>query len=309
MTTFVFPGQGSQFQGMTNDFYDNFVEARDIFNLISDTTKIDIKDIILNNPSDLLNQTKYTQLAIFCSSISIFKVLTSKLDISNMNIKYMLGHSLGEYTALTAAKIISIQDCAKLLKIRGELMHNAYEPYKSGMAALIGINCNKVENIILNNNLKIEIANDNSPIQVVISGKKNEINNSEKIFKENGVKKFINLNVSAAFHSFLMKDAQNTLNKNIQNTKFNNSSISIISNFSGKFANNIDEIINNLSNQMSNRVRWVESIQSLEKISENKVIEIGPGKVLTGLIKRISNNFDISNIEYVTDIDKIKNEI
>jgi (acyl-carrier-protein) S-malonyltransferase len=106
-----------------------------------------------------------------------------------------------------------------------------------------------------------------------------------------------------------MKDAQNSLNKNIQNTKFTNSSISIISNFSGKLANNVDEIINNLSNQMSNRVRWVESIQNLEKINENKVIEIGPGKVLTGLIKRISNNFDISNIEYVTDIEKIKNEI
>ncbi len=304
MTTIVFPGQGSQFVGMTKEFYENFSLTKEIFQKISDITSIDIKKIIFENPDDLLNQTQFTQLSIFCSSISIFKVFEKEIDLSLLNISSMLGHSLGEYTALTAAGYISIEDCATLLKKRGELMQNAFAPNMSGMAALIGLNCNLAASIIKENNLNVEIANDNSPIQVVISGKIDDLKISKDIFLQNGVKKFIFLNVSAAFHSNLMSKAQSSLKDFIDKIDFNKSSVSIISNYSGSLSNDINTIIYNLSHQMSNRVRWVESINSLERLNNNKIIEIGPGKVLTGLIKRISNKFIIENIETISDIKK-----
>ena len=305
MTSIVFPGQGSQFVNMSKDFYDNFRAAKDVFELIADVTKINIKKIIFENPSNLINQTQYTQLAIFCSSISIFNVLKLEKDIKNLNIACMLGHSLGEYTALTAAGFLSIEDCSFLLKTRGELMQNAYKPNESGMAAIIGINCEKAENIIAANKLNLQVANDNSPFQIVVSGKNEDLLNSELFFKKSGIKKFIQLNVSAAFHSKLMKGAEKKMNEFISKVNFNNSSISIISNYNPNISNNPEILIKNLSHQMSNKVRWVESIQFLEKINETRVIEIGPGRVLSGLIKRISSNFNVKNIEYISDIEKI----
>tara|TARA_B110000495_G_C23002815_1_gene592012 strand:- start:96 stop:1013 length:918 start_codon:yes stop_codon:yes gene_type:complete len=305
MSVIVFPGQGSQFLEMSKDFYDNFDTARDVFNLVSDTTNIDVKNIIFKNPSNLLNQTQYTQLAIFCASISIFKVIEKEADLGKLNINYMLGHSLGEYTALAASGMLSIENCSLLLKIRGELMQNAYEPNKSGMAAIIGINSQIAEKIIKQHNLNIEIANDNSPQQIVISGIKSDLLNSEKIFKECGAKKFILLNVSAAFHSPLMNEAEKKMKEFILNTEFKESLISIISNYSGKISNNRKEVLDSLMKQMSNRVRWVESINSLKEINETNIIEIGPGKVLSGLIRRIDDIFDIKSIDKILDIEKI----
>ena len=228
MTVIVFPGQGSQFVEMGKDFYDSFQEVKETFNIISDVSKIDIKDIVFNNTSDLLNQTQFTQISIFTVSISLFQVLKKYSGISDLKINFMLGHSLGEYSALCAANYFSIKDCAYLLKNSGELMKNAYEPNKSSMAAVIGIDCIKAEQIIKENNLQIEIANDNSPIQIVISGKKEEILNSETVFNGYGAIKFILLNVSAAFHSNLMLNAQKEMNKFIDHISFNESNINII---------------------------------------------------------------------------------
>ena len=308
MTTIIFPGQGSQFLEMSKDFYDNFKPAKETFEFIEDITKINIKQIIFQNPSDLLNQTQYTQLAIFCASISIFNTFKSECNLDKFQLKYMLGHSLGEYTALTAAGILSMSDCCKLLKIRGELMQNAYKPNESGMAALIGLDCKSVQDIINNEKIDLEIANDNSPMQIVISGKKDSIVKSEKIFKDKGVKRFVLLNVSAAFHSHFMLDAEIKMNKYINNVNFNKPLLSIISNYDAEISDDVNKISNNLSKQMSNRVRWVESIKNLKKHKEEKLIEIGPGKVLSGLVKRISNNFQIYNLEFVNDIEKINNE-
>ena len=308
MTVFVFPGQGSQFVGMSKDFYDNFKVAKDTFQLVEDVTKINIKKIIFENENNLLNITQYTQLAIFCSSISIFNVLKKEIDLKSLNINAMLGHSLGEYTALTAADYLSITDCSILLKIRGELMQNAYETNMSGMAAIIGMNCEKVENLIKINKLNLEIANDNSPMQIVISGGKSDLLLAENIFKINGAKKYVLLNVSAAFHSKYMLKAQNEMNKYIDKCSFKNSSISIVSNYNGEITNNKDLLAFNLSKQMSSRVRWVQSINSLSKVDVNRIIEIGPGKVLSGLIKRINDKYEIVNIDIISDISKINNE-
>jgi len=308
MSVIIFPGQGSQFVGMSKDFYDNFESAKHVFSLVQEITNINIKDIIFKNSEDLLNITQYTQLAIFCASMAIYKVLTEEIDLNSLNIKHMLGHSLGEYSALTASDILSLEECSKLLKIRGELMQNAYPVNQSGMAAIIGLDCNSIEKIIANNDLRVEIANDNSPLQIVISGTLKNLDQSEKIFKHNGAKKFVFLNVSAAFHSKLMLKAEMKMKHFIDKASFKNSSISIISNYTALSSNDKTVLANNLSKQMSNRVRWVESVQFLEKIQEDTIIEIGPGKVLTGLIKRISNKFKIHNIENISDIMRFKDE-
>ena len=308
MTTIIFPGQGSQYVGMSRDFYDNFDTARKTFQFVEDISNIKIKNIVFENNSGLLDVTQFTQLAIFTASISIFKVLKNEVNLNNLNINFMLGHSLGEYCALVASDIISLEDCIKLLKLRGEIMHNAYLPNHSGMAAIIGIDSNLVQKIISENNLLIEIANDNSPIQVVISGIKDSLIKSEKIFINSGAKRFILLNVSAAFHSNIMKKAENEFKIFFQKIIFQKPANYIISNYSAKSSNDQYIIKDNLIKQMSNRVRWVESINHLVKFKEKNIIEIGPGRVLSGLIKRISNNFTFYNIEKVLDLKKIINE-
>jgi len=309
MTSLIFPGQGSQFVGMTKDFHDEFLIARETYEIIENSVKINLRDIIFYNQSELLNITKYTQLAIFSSSMCIFNVLKNEIDIDKLSIKYFLGHSLGEYSALVASKVISIEDCSILLKIRGELMQNAFKENMSGMAAIIGLDCIKVEKIITDNKLKAEVANDNSPLQVVISGTKEDLLNAEYVIMKNGAKKFINLNVSSAFHSRLMKNAEKKMKLYLNKVKFHNPSYHIISNFSAKETKNSKTILNNLTKQMSNKVRWVESIKCLDNLNESKIIEIGPGNVLSGLIKRISNNFTLFNINSIEDLYNFSNEI
>ena len=216
----------------------------------------------------------------------------------------MLGHSLGEYSALACSKKISLREASIILKKRGDIMQNALAKNKYGMAALIGLSVLEIEKIIKENNMNLQIANDNSPIQVVISGKIEDLIKYENSFKSKNVKKFIKLNVSSAFHSSYMINAQNELNKDIENLKFQNNNIKIISNFNAEVSNDNNSIKLALKNQMSNRVRWTESIKNLENTNDNKIIEIGPGKVLSGLIKRISNKFDIKTYNKIDDFNE-----
>ena len=260
MTTILFPGQGSQYLGMAKDFHDNFDSAKNIFNVIEEATEIKVRDIIFQDNQNLLNITKYTQLSVFCASMAIYQVFKEEVNINFKEINIMFGHSLGEYSALAASEAISIKECAKLLKIRGELMQNSYEPNLSGMVAIIGLDCQSVEKIILDNNLQVEIANDNSPMQVVISGIKENLDKSEEIFKDLGAKKFIKLNVSAAFHSSIMHKASEDMKYHLNKTNFCNPLVNIISNYNADKSNDIEIISKNLALQMSNRVRWVEKV-------------------------------------------------
>ena len=304
MTAIVFPGQGSQYLNMSMDFNDTFDVAKKVFQEIEDSTQINIRKIIAENPSDNLNQTKYTQISIFSASMAIYKSLLNEVGNEIIKPNFFLGHSLGEYSALAAGNFINIADASILIKKRGELMHSSIKPNISGMAAIIGKNADFIDDLIKKNNLKLVIANDNSPMQVVVSGLIEDIISSERLFSENGVKRYVKLNVSAAFHSNFMNDAQRELINVIDKINFKNSNLPIISNYDSKINSNIESIIFALKNQMANRVRWTESIIKLEETDTTQIIEIGPGKVLSGLIARITKKFDIKSIDKIEDLKK-----
>ena len=253
MTTIIFPGQGSQYTGMAKDFYDNFKTAKNTFEAVEKATNINISDIIFNNSKNFLDITQYTQLAIFTSSMAIYNVLNEEIiGPRNLSINCMLGHSLGEYSALSASKVLTIDDCAKLLKIRGELMQNSYESNKSGMAAIIGLDCDSIQEIIVKNNLDIEIANDNSPMQIVVSGKIESLKEAENIFLNSNAKRYLFLNVSAAFHSKIMKNAETQMKSFISDVSFKEPENYIISNFSAEPSKNIKILLDRLLNQKLN---------------------------------------------------------
>jgi len=302
MTTVVFPGQGSQSLGMAKDFNDNFEISRLTFQEIEDYTKINIRKIIFLNEGNKLDLTQFTQICIFACSYVIFKTFINQSELNKDQINIMMGHSLGEYTALACSNKLSLKECSLILKKRGELMNNAIEPNVTGMAALIGKNAEFIANIIKKNNLNLQIANDNSPMQIVISGKKNDIVNSNEIFIKNGIKKFINLNVSAAFHSHFMLGAQDELSDEIENLNFVENDVKIISNYDANIYKDSSLIKNNLQKQMANKVNWTQSVVKLEEVGEKKIIEIGPNKVLSGLINRISKNFDIVSLNKISDL-------
>ena len=305
MTAIIFPGQGSQYLNMSMDFNENFDVAKKVFQEIEDSTQINIRKIITENPLDNLNKTNYTQISIFSASMAIYQSLLSEFGIEIIKPNILLGHSLGEYSALVAGNYINITDASILIKKRGELMHSSIEPNVSGMAAIIGKNADFIDDIINKNNLKIVIANDNSPMQVVVSGLIEDINSSEQVFSENGVKRYVKLNVSAAFHSNFMNEAQSKLIYEIDKINFKNSNLPIISNYDSTINSTKDSIKNALEKQMANRVRWTDSIKKLEETETTQIIEIGPGKVLSGLIARITKKFDIKSIEKIEDLKKI----
>ena len=302
MTTVVFPGQGSQYTGMSKDFYDNFHIAKVTFQEIEEFTEMNLRKIIFDNKYNELDITKYTQISIFTSSVIIFKTLQNELDLNSSSIDVMMGHSLGEYSALACSDKLSLQDACLILKKRGQLMNDAVPQNKSGMAALIGKDSNYVQKIIKDNNINLEVANDNSPKQVVVSGDISEIKNNKELFLKNNIIKYVILNVSAAFHSKLMLNAQEELSEIINQVNFNSNKINIISNYNAEVSNNSLSIKKSLQQQMANKVNWTNSVIKLSEIGQKNIIEIGPGKVLSGLIKRISNNFDIKSIDKISDI-------
>ena len=302
MTTVVFPGQGSQYTGMSKDFYDNFNIARVTFQEIEEFTEMNLRKIIFDNKDKELDITKYTQISIFASSVIIFKTIQKELDLKSSSIDVMMGHSLGEYSALACSDKLSLKDACLVLKKRGQLMNDAVPQNKSGMAALIGKDSNYVQKIIKDNNINLEVANDNSPKQVVISGDISEIENNKELFLKNNIIKYVILNVSAAFHSKLMLKAQEELSEIINQVNFNSNKINIISNYNAEVSNDSLSIKKSLQQQMANKVNWTNSVKKLSEIGQKNIIEIGPGKVLSGLIKRISNNFDIKSINTISDI-------
>ena len=305
MFAVIFPGQGSQAIGMAKEFYDRYSFVKNIFKKADEVLEFPISKLILEGPSDQLNITENTQPSIFLVSYSIFSVVKSEFNIDLNKAKYFAGHSLGEYSALTAANSIDFENAIRLLKKRGRSMQLAVPFGKGAMIAILGQEIKDIEKILLNIGVEnCQIANDNCPGQIVVSGTLSEINKLIDTLKKLSIKN-IKLPVSAPFHCKLMNTATEIMKKEINNTKFNTPSPKIISNVNALEQDNIDTIKNLLIEQIESTVKWRESVQYMIKNGVKKFIEIGPGKVLTGLVKRIDKNVESYSINNDEDIKKI----
>jgi len=295
---FLFPGQGSQYVGMTKDIYDISEIARTKVKKAEDILGFNISDIMFNGPQEKLQQTEITQPAIFLHSTMILALLT------NLDVDALAGHSLGEYTALVAGEVLPFETALELVKKRGEAMAKAGKIHKGTMAAIIGLDAetlNDICNEISNGNKVVQCANYNSPGQIVISGNVESIKNAMNLSKERGAKIAKELNVSGAFHSPLMDGAVNRLQDTLTSLEFNDSKISIYTNVNAKPVKDSNEIKSMLLKQLSSPVRWEETIRNMRNDGIEEFIEIGPGKVLQGLVKRIDRSAKYWGIDKYSD--------
>ena len=303
MRAVLFPGQGSQYVGMGSDFYKKFDSTRFLFEIVDKTLGFSLSNIIFNGPEAELKLTQNTQPAIMTVGVCIFNVLNQEFGLNLNNAKFFAGHSLGEYTALVCGGSLSIERAAYLLHERGKSMQDAVHPGQGSMLAILGMSVDEVEKEInlLPKGETCEIANDNSNSQVVISGKKTAIEIlSENLKKKR--KKGILLPVSAPFHCSLMKKAAENMKDKIENTNFLKPKPNIISNVTAKEEIDVNRIKPLLIDQITSRVRWRESVDYMIKQGVKDFLEIGPGKVLSGLVKKINKDVKVSNIDCIGDI-------
>ena len=303
MRAVLFPGQGSQYVGMGSDFYKKFDSAKFFFEIVDKTLGFSLSNIIFNGPEAELKLTQNTQPAIMTVGVCIFNVLNQEFGLNLNNVKFFAGHSLGEYTALVCGGSLSIERAAYLLHERGKSMQDAVHPGQGSMLAILGMSVDEVEKEInlLPKGETCEIANDNSNSQVVVSGKKTAIEIlSENLKKKR--KKGILLPVSAPFHCSLMKKAAENMKDKIENTNFLKPKPNIISNVTAKEEMDVNRIKPLLIDQITSRVRWRESVDYMIKQGVKDFLEIGPGKVLSGLVKKINKDVKVSNIDCIEDI-------
>ena len=301
MFSVIFPGQGSQIIGMAKEFFDNFKYVKDYFFLADEILEKKISKIILEGPKEVLDQTENTQPAIFLVSYSIFKVIEKETQFNLKKAKFYAGHSLGEYSALCCAEA--------LLKHRGKAMQDALPGGEGGMLAILGSEIEKINEILNKNfdNFQNYIANDNSVGQVVISGENKSLMLLSEELKKKNIK-FVKLQVSAPFHCPLMKNATENMRNKILETDFKTPMINVISNVTANPEKNPDDIKRLLIQQIEKPVRWRESINYMLDYGVNKFIEVGPGKVLSGLVKRIDRNANLNQVNNLEDLKKLSND-
>jgi [acyl-carrier-protein] S-malonyltransferase len=303
MFSIIFPGQGSQSVGMTKEFYEKYSLVKNIFSRASEVLNFDLSKIILSGPISEINLTKNTQPAIFVASYSIFSVMKKEFNIDLNQANYFAGHSLGEYSALTCANSLTFEEAVRLLYARGKFMQEAVPPDKGAMLAILGL---KVEEVLeqidsISTNGTCEIANDNSPGQIVVSGDKDSIQILQNSLKKKSIRGLI-LPVSAPFHCSLMENAEKKMSQKIAELIFKDPKPSIISNVTAKAENKASKIKELLIKQITSRVNWRKSIEYMINNGVNEFIEIGPGKVLTGLVRRINRDVNVFNINSIDDI-------
>ena len=303
MRAVLFPGQGSQYVGMGSDFYEKFDSVKEIFRTVDKTLGFSLSNIILNGPEAELKLTQNTQPAIMTIGVCIFNVLNQQFGLNLNNARFFAGHSLGEYTALVCGGSLTIERAAYLLHERGKSMQDAVPSGQGAMMAILGMTIHEVENEInlLPKGEICEIANDNTSGQVVVSGKKMVIEILNENLKKKK-KKGILLPVSAPFHCSLMKKAAENMKDKIENTNFLKPKPNIISNVTAKEESDVDKIKPLLIDQITSRVRWRESIDFMIKQGVASFLEIGPGKVLSGLVKKINRDVKILNINSIEDV-------
>ena len=307
MFSVIFPGQGSQIIGMGKEFFEKFDLVKKLFKDADEVLECSLSKMILDGPKEELDLTLNTQPAIFLVSYSIYKVVTEEFNIDLNKAKYFAGHSLGEYSALSTAGYLNFSDTIKLLRLRGDAMQNAVPKGEGGMLAVLGSTVEIIEEILKTNesNFFAQIANDNSEGQIVISGKNDDLIKCIEILKSKKIKN-IKLPVSAPFHCSLMKKATEIMKNELDNVKFIDANKTLISNVTAEEISNKDILKKLLIEQIENRVRWRESVINMINNGVNHFVEIGPGKVLSGLVKRINKDVNIDTINTESDIRELK---
>ena len=307
MFSVIFPGQGSQIVGMGKEFYDKFELVKSLFKEADETLNYSISKLILEGPKEELDLTVNTQPAIFLISYSIFNVIKKEFNINLNKAKYFAGHSLGEYSALSCAGYSNFSETIKILRIRGDAMQNSVPKGEGGMVAVLGSTVEVIEKILKDNESKFiaQIANDNSEGQIVLSGKTEDLDYLIEILRENSIKN-IKLPVSAPFHCSLMSKATNIMKEELNKISFSDGCNKLISNVTAEAISGAEDLKSLLIKQIENRVRWRESVINMINNDVDHFIEIGPGKVLSGLIKRINRDVKINTINCQNDIENLK---
>lgn len=296
---FLFPGQGAQYVGMAKDLFDSSVEAKEMIKTADEALGVNLSHILFNGPEEMLKQTENTQPAIFLHSV----VLSSL--IRTMDAHAAAGHSLGEYSALVAAGAVQFYDAVKLVRARGKAMQMAGVQYPGTMAAVLNLSPEKVEEACFEAQPEgiVQCANFNSPGQIVISGSITGVRKAMELCKAKGAKLVKELVVSGAFHSPLMEPAKDILKAELDKTPFYDAKFPVYANVTAKPVTNKDEIKELLYQQVTTPVRWEETIVNMINDGVEEFVEIGPGKVLQGLVKRINPDVKLSGIDKFTDLE------
>ena len=302
---FVFPGQGSQKVGMGEDLFKSHKIAREVFELIDEVLHRNLSKLIFSGNQQELTKTFNAQPALFAVSMALVRIIEYETKEKFFNIASIVcGHSLGEYSALCSIDTMSVEDGARLLEIRGNAMQSSVKNLETKMSAILKINISEVEKILdeHNDGMVCDIANDNCPGQIVISGEKEKVEFIANKCREVGAK-VLDLNVSAPFHCSLMHSASMIMNKELENIKFFDIKTKFINNVEASFSEEKEKIKNLLVKQVTNRVRWRETIELISKNGIHNIVEVGSGKVLSGLNKRMNLSIESENIEKLEDID------
>ena len=292
---FVYPGQGTQYVGMGKELYENNKKAKELFDKIFNSLDINLKKVMFEGPEDLLKRTDYTQPAI----VSLSLVLTELLKEKGIEPDYVAGHSVGEFAAFGGANYLSIEDAVKLVAARGRIMREVAEKVNGSMAAVLGMDAEKIKDVLKSVDGVVEAVNFNEPNQTVIAGEKEAVENACMALKEAGAKRVLPLAVSGPFHSSLMKEAGEQLKEEAKKYTFNVGKIKIIANTTAEPLETDSEVKDEIYRQSFGPVKWVDTINKLKSLGVTKIYEIGPGKVLSGLIKKIDKEIEVENIELI----------
>lgn len=295
MKAFVFPGQGSQSTGMGKNLVEEYPEYNNYYDIASEVIRDDLYAIINAKDDSKLTLTQYTQPAILTTSVIAYEHIRKT---TNLKPDVVAGHSLGEWTALVVAGVLSFKDAVRMVHLRGKYMSEACPPGEGTMAAVIGLSDEVIEECLKDFD-SLCIANYNSPGQIVISGAANEFDEAEKQLTEKGAKMFVRLNVSGPFHSPLIEDAKEKLEKEIENTEFHEANIPVYQNADAKPHTSVEEIKKNLIRQVTSAVRWTQTVENMISDGVDEFYEIGHGGVLSGLIKRINRKVNIQRFDKI----------
>lgn len=300
---FIFPGQGAQYVGMGKDFYDKYSTAKQIYDQADDLLSLHLSKLIFNGPGEELTLTKNSQIAIYVTSIAILKVISE--EFPDLTPSICAGLSLGEYSALTAAKKLTFADGVALVRARGEFMNEASEKYPGTMAVVLGFPVEGVQECLKDFQDQVWVANLNCPGQVVISGTVEGVELASKVIKEKGAKRVLPLDVSGAFHSGLMREAQEKLSQKLNEVPIQESAIEIVMNVPGEFVVDALEMRKNLLNQVTSPVRWEKGVRAMMERHTELYVEIGCGKTLSGMNKKIGATGTTVNVNKMEDLENL----